>query len=264
MRRVSVRIGRNFSPARKVLSMTAPSAWRRSFVRTKALPLPGFTCWNSTILKIVPSTSIWVPFLNWLVEITRRRSLASAGRQPPLLAQLLEVGLEGEPGRRPQLLRHLRPRRVEYLLATARAGGERVEQAALALEPMLEQLLDALARPPHERAVPRAQCLEVELEQAPQRGQVGGQRTLARRDEHAPLPEHSVAREEHATVEQGDMLGRVPRRRDRREGADALSVARACYRHVPRAPGELLGAVRVIGMVVGEDNPRERALARGA
>jgi hypothetical protein len=27
------------------------------------------TCWNSTTLKIVPSTSMWTPFLNWLVLI---------------------------------------------------------------------------------------------------------------------------------------------------------------------------------------------------
>jgi hypothetical protein len=40
---------------------------RRSFVRTNAAPLPGLTCWNSTTLKIVPSTSMWLPFLNWLV-----------------------------------------------------------------------------------------------------------------------------------------------------------------------------------------------------
>jgi len=25
------------------------------------------TCWKSTILKIVPSTSMWLPFLNWFV-----------------------------------------------------------------------------------------------------------------------------------------------------------------------------------------------------
>ena len=43
---------------------------RFSFVRTNAPPLPGLTCWNSTTLKIVPSTSMWMPFLNWLVEIT--------------------------------------------------------------------------------------------------------------------------------------------------------------------------------------------------
>src|SRR4051794_25882883 len=47
--------------------MTAPSAARRSFERTNAPPLPGLTCWNSRILKTVPSTSMWFPFLNWLV-----------------------------------------------------------------------------------------------------------------------------------------------------------------------------------------------------
>src|SRR5215204_3982193 len=67
--RASVRTGRNFSPARNVLSITAPSAARRNLVRTKAPPLPGLTCWNSMILKTVPSTSMWFPFLNWLVEI---------------------------------------------------------------------------------------------------------------------------------------------------------------------------------------------------
>src|SRR5215203_5633077 len=65
--RASVRTGRNFSPARKVRSITAPSAARRSFVRTNAPPLPGLTCWNSRILKTVPSMSMWLPFLNWLV-----------------------------------------------------------------------------------------------------------------------------------------------------------------------------------------------------
>src|SRR4051794_2349296 len=49
--------------------MTLPSVVRLSLVRTKAGPLPGLTCWNSTILKIVPSTSMCVPFLNWFVEI---------------------------------------------------------------------------------------------------------------------------------------------------------------------------------------------------
>src|SRR5947209_233730 len=69
MRRTSVRTGRNFSPARKVRSITAPSDARRSFVRTKAAPLPGLTCWNSSTLNTVPSTSMWLPFLSWFVEI---------------------------------------------------------------------------------------------------------------------------------------------------------------------------------------------------
>src|SRR3954451_5920692 len=53
--------------------MTLPSVVRLSLVRTNAGPLPGLTCWNSTILKIIPSTSMWVPFLNWLVLITPGR-----------------------------------------------------------------------------------------------------------------------------------------------------------------------------------------------
>src|SRR4051794_16229791 len=98
MRRVSVLMGRNFSPARKVLSITLPSAVRRSLVRTNAPPLPGFTCWNSRILKTVPSTSMWVPFLNWLVEIMRPASLAA--RSPGI----------GDPDRRLSLAREgLRP-----------------------------------------------------------------------------------------------------------------------------------------------------------
>ena len=62
--RDSVCTGRNFSPALNVRSITLPSAALRSLVRTNAPPLPGLTCWNSRILKIVPSTSMWFPFLN--------------------------------------------------------------------------------------------------------------------------------------------------------------------------------------------------------
>src|SRR5262245_21294046 len=58
----------NFSPARNVRSMTAPDSKAFRRVRTKAPPLPGFTCWNSTIRKTVPATSMCMPFLNWLVE----------------------------------------------------------------------------------------------------------------------------------------------------------------------------------------------------
>src|SRR3954453_6365721 len=62
--------------------MTAPSDARRSLVRTNAPPLPGLTCWNSRILKIVPSTSMWLPFLNWLVEITGSKASLSRRMSP--------------------------------------------------------------------------------------------------------------------------------------------------------------------------------------
>src|SRR5215218_5966261 len=87
--RASVLTGRNFSPARNVRSITAPSAARRSFVRTNAPPLPGLTCWNSRILKIVPSTSMWLPFLNWFVEI---RSISPFCRQKVMWWPKVRVG----------------------------------------------------------------------------------------------------------------------------------------------------------------------------
>ena len=54
-------------PARKVFSTTAPVSMFFTFVRTNAPPLPGFTCWNSTMRQTPPSSSICIPFLNWLV-----------------------------------------------------------------------------------------------------------------------------------------------------------------------------------------------------
>src|SRR3954462_8479175 len=55
--------------------MTLPSAARRSRVRTNAPPFPGLTCWNSRTLKTVPSTSLWLPFLNWFVLLLRAQSV---------------------------------------------------------------------------------------------------------------------------------------------------------------------------------------------
>src|SRR3954471_16202695 len=90
--------------------MTAPSAARRSFVRTNAPPLPGLTCWNSTILKTVPSTSMWLPFLNWLVLIT-----AAEGSPPPAVRSR---------GLRPHPLQ----REVRVVRAHRRRPAERIDQ----------------------------------------------------------------------------------------------------------------------------------------
>src|SRR6266542_3691784 len=64
---VSVYTRGNFSPARKVRSTTAPVSRFLTLVRTKAPPLPGLTCWNSTIRQTPPSSSMCIPFLNWFV-----------------------------------------------------------------------------------------------------------------------------------------------------------------------------------------------------
>src|SRR5580765_151710 len=57
-----------FTPALNVRSVTAPVFTFRSFVRTKAPPLPGFTCWNSTTWNRTPSSSRVMPFLKSFVE----------------------------------------------------------------------------------------------------------------------------------------------------------------------------------------------------
>src|SRR6266702_6080224 len=55
------------SAARKVLSSTRPVRTFFSLVRTKAPPLPGFTCWNSTTLIRLPSMFRVMPFFRSLV-----------------------------------------------------------------------------------------------------------------------------------------------------------------------------------------------------
>src|SRR6266851_1083719 len=57
-----------FSPARNVLSMTRPCLMCLSLVRTKAPPLPGLTCWKSTMVYGCPSNWIFNPFLNSAVD----------------------------------------------------------------------------------------------------------------------------------------------------------------------------------------------------
>src|SRR6478736_8578520 len=61
-----------FTPALKVFSTTAPVLTLRSFERTKAPPLPGFTCWNSTTWNKVPSRSRVIPFFRSFVDTLTR------------------------------------------------------------------------------------------------------------------------------------------------------------------------------------------------
>src|ERR1700761_677301 len=52
-----------FTPALYVLSLTLPESTFFSLVRTKAGPLPGLTCWKSTICHSWPSITSTSPFL---------------------------------------------------------------------------------------------------------------------------------------------------------------------------------------------------------
>src|ERR1700753_3082998 len=62
-------------PALNVLSTTLPDITFLSLVRTKAGPLPGLTCWNSTTFHSCPSRFSVMPFFSSLVLATRRLQL---------------------------------------------------------------------------------------------------------------------------------------------------------------------------------------------
>ena len=56
-----------------------------SFVRTKAPPLPGFTCWNSTMRQKAPSSSMCMPFLNWFVLTVSATAAKTSEAQPTVI-----------------------------------------------------------------------------------------------------------------------------------------------------------------------------------
>src|SRR3954471_12980646 len=58
-------------PALKVLSTVLLDSTFLSFVRTKAGPLPGFTCWNSTTAQSWPSMLRTMPFFRSFVVAMR-------------------------------------------------------------------------------------------------------------------------------------------------------------------------------------------------
>src|SRR6266850_1331032 len=80
-----------FSPARNVLSMTRPCRMCLSLVRTKAPPLPGLTCWKSTMVYGCPSCWILSPFLNSAVDTCMRSAFPFLGLGPERLVHALEM-----------------------------------------------------------------------------------------------------------------------------------------------------------------------------
>src|SRR5688572_13470984 len=70
MSRLSITACSTFSSPRKVLSIVDPLRRFFSVVRTKAPPLPGFTCWKSTTWKSPSGRSRDIPRLRSLVETT--------------------------------------------------------------------------------------------------------------------------------------------------------------------------------------------------
>src|SRR6201999_2589656 len=75
MSRLSTLATSTLMPALNVLSTTLPDMTFFSLVRTKAGPLPGLTCWNSTTFQSCPSRFSVMPFFRSLVLATRRLQL---------------------------------------------------------------------------------------------------------------------------------------------------------------------------------------------
>src|SRR5712692_8234679 len=70
--------------------MTRPCFMCLSLVRTKAPPLPGLTCWKSTMVYGCPSNWIFSPFLNSAVDTCMRLcSLPFLGLRPQRLFEAL-------------------------------------------------------------------------------------------------------------------------------------------------------------------------------
>src|SRR6266496_1340988 len=108
------------SSARKVLSSTRPVRTFFSLARTKAPPLPGLTCWNSTTFIRSPPMFRVMPFFRSLV-VGITALLRSAGRRSPR--------------RHVSSVRGLRPLQLEKLLGR---GGQQV----VAVGPDHRQVLD--------------------------------------------------------------------------------------------------------------------------
>jgi hypothetical protein len=163
--------------------------------------------------------------------------------------ELLEVRREYQSGSGTELRGRIGPDGVQQFVAAAKARVDCLEQASLTIEPVREVLVQLRLGIPYVGPVPRAEDLEVELLQAAQGVEVGGQRTLARGDEDAAGAEHRVAREQHASGEQAHAVRRVARRRERAERPDLLTARRQRHRGA-----ELLGPLGVVRVRVGEDD----------
>src|SRR3954462_7542900 len=101
MSRLSTVAVSTFVPALNVLSTTLPESTFFSLVRTKAPPLPGLTCWNSTTDHSCPSRLSTRPFLRSFVVATICLVLGVVGVIVPGHAAARERWGAGRPSNRP-------------------------------------------------------------------------------------------------------------------------------------------------------------------
>ena len=119
-----------FAPALKVRSTVLPVTTFLTLVRTKAPPLPGFTCWNSITVHSWPSMLRTTPFLmsaveamrdeirsvgKWRRKQRRQTSLRCSGCRAQNVVQREHVGAESETGDDPRRDRRNHARVAEFL-----------------------------------------------------------------------------------------------------------------------------------------------------
>ena len=135
---------------------------------------------------------------------------------------------------------HVGPCPVEQIVGLAEPVVERGDQQALALEPVVAVLLELRVRLADRRPVARADEVQVEPQQPVQRREVAAQGARIGRDVDAAVAEHGVAAEEDPAGDEGQMIGRVPGRRDHRERPERPRRRRAGPSRPatwPRRPG---------------------------
>src|ERR1039458_6282257 len=95
--RLSTLATSTLTPALKVRSTTLPDMMFFSRVRTKAPPLPGLTCWKSTMFQSWPSIFSVMPFLRSFVVATSA-CLLRAGARPAADGRLQDEQFPGGSG----------------------------------------------------------------------------------------------------------------------------------------------------------------------
>ena len=159
--------------------------------------------------------------------------------------------------------------RVEQLVDPAAPASSACDEAALAVQPVVEVLVELGVRVEHERPVARADDREVHGGEALERAQVAAQRARVGRDEDAALAEDGVAGEAAprpatkarwsgawpgvATTVSGPTVSPSPTR------ASAPAKRAAATVGTPPAAAQRLDAAGVVGVVVGQRDAADAA-----
>ena len=208
------------------------------------------------------------------VATTMRMALSLAGTgsrpagQPPLLRQLLQVRAQGQPGGAAQLGRHVGPGVVEHRPLVARARVQRLDQPALAVQPVVAGTRRAWppGPPRRDRGRGRSRPGPAPAAAAASPGRPTATPPPVPRT-RCPVPSTvSPAKRDPAVQQQAHVVGGVARGGDHVERADPLALD--AQHHVDPAGhrGQRRRALGVVGVGVGQgdalDRPRRRRPAR--